>query len=224
MRDTVRVKISSDAAGAITLTPVVVQELTLDELFDHMVGVCGKDQARIREVLQRGSLVTGASRLRWEGWLADETEIAASLARFPDPDPGRPLHLDRCVSIVLRAGSQQVPVPRAAAEKRRIATAEKLWDTVASLAAGAAYAGYSYREKGDIYRVTCAPQLAGFATRGSPAGLLRHALPATQRHSGRCYRISCPALRYRVRAEAARSRRPQDAMSGSGESVLGNSL
>lgn len=154
MRETVRVKISSDAAGSIALTPVVVQEMTLAELADHIVAVCGKDTARIRDIMQRGSLVSGASRLRWEGWRAEEAEVAALLARFPDPDPCRPLQLERCTAIVLHAGAQKLVVPRAAAEKRKLLQRKSLWTVVSPLAAEAGYIGYSYREKGDVYRVT----------------------------------------------------------------------
>ena len=38
---TVRVKLSSEAAEAIAMTPVVVQELPVRELIEHMLGVTG---------------------------------------------------------------------------------------------------------------------------------------------------------------------------------------
>ena len=63
---TVRVKLSSEAAGAITITPVLLQELPVGELIGHVLGLAGKDEARIREILFRGTLVSGASRFRWE--------------------------------------------------------------------------------------------------------------------------------------------------------------
>ena len=153
MKEMVRVRISSDAAGSIALTPVVVREMALAELADHMVAVFGKDKVRIREVVLRGSLVSGASRLRWEGWSMEDEEVAALLAPFPDPDPRRPLELSRCTAIVLCAGAQKVTVPRVAAEKRRLLKLRSFWHTVAELSRAAQYSGYSYRDKGDIYRV-----------------------------------------------------------------------
>ena len=153
MKERVRVRISSDAAGSIALTPVVVQEMALSELAEHMVAVFGKDKVRIREVVLRGSLISGASRLRWEGWSMEDEEVAALLAPFPDPDPQRPLELDRCSAIVLCAGAQKVTVPRVAAEKRRLLKRRSFWHTVTELATAAQYSGYSYRDKGDIYRV-----------------------------------------------------------------------
>ncbi|HEY1339869.1 MAG TPA: hypothetical protein VGF59_20290 [Bryobacteraceae bacterium] len=82
---TVRVKLSSEAAEAIALTPVVVQEMPVRELIEHMLGITGKDEARIRELLLRGTLVSGASRFRWAGWEADAEGLRALLATFPDP-------------------------------------------------------------------------------------------------------------------------------------------
>ena len=59
---TVRVKLSSEAAEAISLTPVVVQELAIRDLIEHVLGVAGKDEARLCEILLRGTLVSGGSR------------------------------------------------------------------------------------------------------------------------------------------------------------------
>ena len=58
--ETVRVKLSSEAADYVSLTPVVVQELPLRELVEHMLGITGKDEARVRDLLLRGTLVSGA--------------------------------------------------------------------------------------------------------------------------------------------------------------------
>ena len=94
---TVRVKLSSEAAESISITPVVVQEMPVRELVEYMLGVTGKDEARIRELLLRGSLVSGASRFRWAGWEADLQNLRELLATFPGSRPlaqvrRRPLH------------------------------------------------------------------------------------------------------------------------------------
>src|SRR6266536_1249019 len=101
---TVRVKLSSEVAESISLTPVVVQELPIRELIEHMLGVAGKDDARIRELLLRGTLVSGASRFRWTGWDADLEAIREVLATFPDPDPARRFTAERCIRATLRGG------------------------------------------------------------------------------------------------------------------------
>src|SRR5690242_15275245 len=88
--DRVRVKLSSEAAESISLTPVVVREMPVRELVEYMLGVTGKDEARVRELLLRGSLVSGATRFRWSGWETDLPSVLELLATFPDPEPMRP--------------------------------------------------------------------------------------------------------------------------------------
>jgi len=44
---TVRVKLSSEAAGSISLTPVVVQEFAVRDLVENILAVTGKDESRV---------------------------------------------------------------------------------------------------------------------------------------------------------------------------------
>src|SRR6185312_1403488 len=135
----VRVKISSEEAGAISLTQVVSQELTLRELVEYMLPLAGKDIPRIREILRRGTLVSGASRFRWTGWEATDAEISELLGAFPDPDPARTFAASRCVHAALRGAQRTVEIPREAARARR---GPGLWDALMEIAASAEYAGY----------------------------------------------------------------------------------
>lgn len=149
---TVRVKLSSEAAESITLTPVVVQELPVRELIEHMLGVTGKDEARIRELLQRGSLVSGATRFRWTGWAADLESLREVLVTFPDPDPSRSFAAERCVRAILRGGRRPIEIPREAVARKGLFRRETFWDLLMNVVgAGAAYAGYSYRERADRF-------------------------------------------------------------------------
>src|SRR6266404_1704184 len=118
---TVRVKLSSEAAEAISLTPVVVQELAVRDLVEHLLGVAGKDEARIGELLLRGSLVSGASRFRWQGWEADRDAVRAFSA-------------DRCMRAVLRGGRQSVELPREAAERKGMFQRASFWDVAMGIA------------------------------------------------------------------------------------------
>ena len=61
----IRVKLSSEAAESISITPVVLRDIPIRELIEHMIGITGKDEARVHELLLRGTLVSGASRFRW---------------------------------------------------------------------------------------------------------------------------------------------------------------
>jgi len=144
----IRVKLSSEEAGAISITPVVVQELALRELMEHVLGVAGKDEARIVDILVRGTLVAGASRFRWTGWAPDAAGLRALLATFPDPDPSRPFDAAQCMRATLRGERQAIEIPRDAARRR-----DRFWDLLMEVIAAAEspYAGYSYRDRADRY-------------------------------------------------------------------------
>jgi hypothetical protein len=150
---TVRVKLSSEAAEAITITPVVVQDMPLAELVEHMLGVAGKDEARIREILQCGTLVSGASRFRWAGLEAEAESMRDLLAALPDPDPSRPFEAARCLHAVLTGGRSAVELPREALETRSLFRRASFWDALMGTVSAPApeYAGYSYRDRADRY-------------------------------------------------------------------------
>ena len=150
---TVRVKLMSEAAGYISLSPVVVQELPVRDLIEQILAVTGKDEPRIRETLLRGTMAAGASRFRWTGWDADADELRRLLAGFPDPDPARPFLAERCICVVLAGGRQEVTILRDAAARRRWFGRRTFWDDLMAVAgeSAAAYAEYSYRHRADRY-------------------------------------------------------------------------
>jgi hypothetical protein len=150
---TVRVKLSSEAAGSISITPVVVQEMPVRELVEYMLCVTGKDEARIRELLLRGSVVSGASRFRWAGWDAGVENLRELLATFPDPDPLRGFAAANCTRATLRGGRQPIEIARETGARKGLFQRESFWDALMTVIAGAApaYAGYSYRERADRY-------------------------------------------------------------------------
>jgi hypothetical protein len=150
---TVRVKLSSEAAESISLTPVVIQELAVRELIEHMLGVTGKDVPRIREILLRGTLVSGASRFRWAGWEVDAAGLDDLLATFPDADPTRPFVAAHCIRAILRGGRQAIEVTREAGQRKSLFQRGTFWDLLMEVVAAApsSYAGYSYRDRADRF-------------------------------------------------------------------------
>ena len=152
---TIRVKLSSEEAGAIAMTPVVMREMPLGELVALMLDLAGKDAARVRELLLRGTLVSGASRYRWEGWQADLGDLGELLASLPGPDPGRPFVADRCAQVWMRGASLRAGVPRAALTRRRLLQRRSFWDVLMEAVAGGGleYAGYSYKDRADRFRL-----------------------------------------------------------------------
>ena len=135
---TVRVKLSSEAAESISLTPVVVQEMPVRELVEHMLGVTGKDEARIRELLLRGTLVSGASRFRWTGWDVDLQNLRELLATFPDPDPSRRFAAAHCMRAILRGGRQPIEISREAGARKGLFQRKSFWDVLMKVIAGGA--------------------------------------------------------------------------------------
>ena len=153
----VRVKLSSEVAEAISITPVVLQELPVRELVEHLLGVAGKDESRIREILLRGTLVSGASRFRWAAWDADLESLRELLATFPDADPSRPFAAAGCIRAILRGGRHAIEIPREAAARKSLFQRKTFWDLLMEVAGGPrghpgpAYHGYSYRDRADRY-------------------------------------------------------------------------
>jgi len=150
---TVRVKLSSEAAESIALTPVVIQEMAVRDLVEHVLGITGKDEARIRDLLLRGTLVSGASRFRWAGLEAAEEEVRELLATFPDAEPQRSFAAGGCVRAILRGGRQVIDVSREAGARKGFFQRQSFWDTLMAmtLEGAAGYLGYSYRERADRY-------------------------------------------------------------------------
>lgn len=171
----VRVKVSSEAAGAIAMAQVSVQTLGIRELVEQMLGVTGKEPARIMEILKRGSLVSGESRLRWEPLDALPAELAPILLTFPDSEPDRPFDGARCFHALLLAGRERLDLPRATAARRRLFRRRSFWDSVMRLAreGSAEYVAYSYRLRCDHYRVRLDLQRLQVLTAAAP--LLRYA-------------------------------------------------
>ena len=150
---TVRVKLSSEEAGAISLTPVVVQEMPVRDLVEHLLGVTGKDEPRIRDLLRRGTLVSGASRFRWAGWEADAESVMELLAGYPDADPSRPFAAERCVRAILRGGGRVCEITREVGSRKGLLQRTSFWSVLMEVAgaADAVYAGYFYKDRADRY-------------------------------------------------------------------------
>jgi hypothetical protein len=160
---TVRVKLSSEAAEGISITRVVVQDLPLRDLVEHMLGITGKDEVRVRELLLRGTLVSGASRFRWTGWDAGLDGLRELLATFPGDDPARPFAPARCVRAVLRGGRQAIQIPREAGARKPLLRKISFWDVLMDVAETGEirYLHYSYKDRADCYRLEMPLAAAG---------------------------------------------------------------
>lgn len=149
----VRVKVLSDEAGYISSARVVQRDFALHELLEALVTVSGKNPERLRQILQAGSVVVAGYRHRWAPLEAQAEELAPLLARFPDPQPGRPFEADRCVYAAIRAGVETIELPRDQAARRRFLKKETFWQVLMEVAVARApcYQSYSYRDRADVY-------------------------------------------------------------------------
>ena len=123
----VRVKLSSEAAGAISITPVVVRDLPFPELLEEIAAVCGKDVVRTAEILRRGNLVSGATRFRWPPLELTTAELCTALAFLPDPEPARPFAAARCTQAVFAGPGVLIAVERGAGSARRFLRRATFW-------------------------------------------------------------------------------------------------
>ena len=158
--ETISVKISSEAAGYVNLTPVARREMPLADVVELVLAVTGKAPSRILDILRRGSFVSGASRYRWEPIEMPGEAMTAMLARFPDSDPARALQAEKCFLIMLRGGRSSVEIRRDFASEKRFLRRRSFWDVLMQLIdarvidpRAAEYRHYSYAEKADLYTV-----------------------------------------------------------------------
>ena len=156
------------------MTPVVNQTMPVRELVEVILSTTGKDAGRVQDVLQRGGVVQGGSRFRWQGFDAAPADVSALLASFPDADPSRPFRADRCIGAKLRAGLHVVELPRQVAAEKRLFRRRSFWDALMEVASRGPleYAGYSYRLRGDEYRMKMSS--AELARLREAAALLRY--------------------------------------------------
>lgn len=154
---TISVRYTEEEAEYLSVRPVVKQEFRLDELLDMLVSVTGKDVRRLQQILRSGTATYHYYRYWWTGFEADETELRAALARFPDPDATRPFRWEECAAVLLEIesgpGRMPVELTRDAASRTHWLRRTSLWDVLKRLAAGDAprYETYSYARRGDLY-------------------------------------------------------------------------
>lgn len=148
------VKISSEAAGYVSITPVVAQQMPARDLIENILRVAGKDAARVQEILRHGIVVSGASRIRWAPIDVPLEEVVQAFQAFPDPNPDRPFDAAMCIRAALSGGRAVIEIPREAASRKGWSSRRSFWevlmDTAASLAP--AYHQYSYSDRADVYR------------------------------------------------------------------------
>ena len=153
---TIRVKLSSEAAESISLTPVVVQELPVRDLIEHMLGVTG--QGRGADSRAAAARHAGERRIAIPlGGMGGGAggRCARCWRHFPIPTPRAPSRAAQlhCARRCAAAGSRSRS--RARPERARVCSSGRpfgmlLMEVIAGGGPGV-FAGYSYRERADRY-------------------------------------------------------------------------
>jgi hypothetical protein len=157
--ESIPVRYTEEEAGYVTVRPIVKQMFRLEELLDMILSVTGKDAARIRQILHSGTVVYHFYRYSWAGLEANEAELSAALARFPDADPLRPFDAGKCTLAVFESTGAHpkhlLELDRAAGLKRRMFRGQSFWERLLEIAVSEtpAYQTYSYSHRADLYRL-----------------------------------------------------------------------
>ena len=182
-------RFTEEDAGYVTVRPVVKQTFRLGELADMVVSVTGKNAARVQQIFRAGTVAYNGYRYWWEGFGANEVEIAGLLSVFPDDDPTllfNPAQI-KVLSLEIGGGTQRtlVSIARGEAAGRKLFQKQSPWEIFLGVAKDSIprYEKYSHAERADVYRVqlsfdaaaTLLKQAAAASSRG-----LRKKLTALQ--------------------------------------------
>jgi hypothetical protein len=164
--ETIAMRFTEEDAGYVTVRPVVKQTFRLGELADMVVSVTGKSVARVQQILRAGTVVYNGYRYWWEGFTANDIEIAGLLSVFPEDDPALLFNPDRvtAVSLEIGGGTQRalVVIARAEASGRKLFHQQRPWEILLGAAKKShpRYEKYSHAERADVYRVQLSFELA----------------------------------------------------------------
>ena len=159
-------RFTEEDAGYVTVRPVVKQTFRLGELADMVVSVTGKSVARVQQIFRAGTVVYNGYRYWWEGFTANEIEIAGLLSVFPDDDPALLFNPDRvtALSLEIGGGTQRalVDIARSEASGRKLFHKQSPWQIFLGAAKNSTprYEKYSHAERADVYRVQLSFEMA----------------------------------------------------------------
>ena len=146
-------KVSSESAGYVTVSAVTRVDVPLDQLAAKILGICGKDPARISSILFRGALVQGDARYRWQSLQASDDELAALLDRFPDHNPDQDFDGSRCARMEFQGGRGEFEITREVGQQRRLFRRKAFWEEALALiqTLSPRCERYSYSDEADVF-------------------------------------------------------------------------
>ena len=177
--ETISVRFTEEDAGYVTVRPVVRQTFRLVELADMVVSVTGKNALRLQQIFRAGSVVYNGYRYWWDGFTADENDIASLLSKFPDDDASRPFAPAEVSAIALETGGgtqrAQITLTRAEASAKKLFSRQSPWDLLlaSTKTAPPRYEKFSHADHADLFRLHLVPD--------SAAALMKNILQAAPR-------------------------------------------
>ncbi len=137
------------------MSPVRRQRLELRDLVSRILGVSGKNPARISTVLARGSLVSSNIRYRWSPIKASATELATLLDGFPDHDPQRSFDARLCRWMTVGGPHGDLEITREAGQRKRLFHKKSFWEEALRLVSPLSprCVRYSYTDQVDVFSV-----------------------------------------------------------------------
>jgi hypothetical protein len=133
----------------------------------------------VQQIFRAGTVVYNGYRYWWQGFAANEDEIAGLLSVFPDDDPGLQFNPAQvtAVSLEIGGGTQRtlVGIARSEATARRLFHKRSPLDILLSAVKDSLprYEKYSHAERADVYRVQLSFEVA--------ASLLKRVAAASRR-------------------------------------------
>ncbi|HEY6269855.1 MAG TPA: hypothetical protein VIX11_16265 [Candidatus Acidoferrum sp.] len=157
--ETIAMRFTEEDAGYVTVRPVVKQTFRLGELADMVVSVTGKSIARVQQIFRAGTVVYNGYRYWWDGFGANEIEIAGLLNVFPDDDPALLFNPARVTAVTLEIGGgtqrMLVRISRGEAAGRKLFHKQSPWEILLGAAKDSSprYEKYSHAERAEVYRL-----------------------------------------------------------------------
>jgi hypothetical protein len=156
------VRYAEDAAGYLSMRPVVNQTFRLNELADMVVSVVGKDPERVEQILHTGAVVYNGYHYWWDPIPADLSEVTTLVKSFPDDDPARSFDPASATAVLFESGGgtqrNLIEIEIQEAKEKKLFAKSSPWALLLQAAAEEAprYEKYSYARHADFFRLTLA--------------------------------------------------------------------
>ena len=142
------------------MTAVRRVDMPLEELTSKILGLCGKNPRRVKDILERGTLVSGDSRFRWMPVSLATAELDALLGRFPNHEPGRAFDAAACKLMRFCGPGGNFEISREAGRQKKVFRRRAFWgEALAEIELLSPLCErYSYSGQADVFAAALTPR------------------------------------------------------------------